>query len=272
MIVDPLDGTSAYAKGKYEAVTILVAIIVDNTPVFGVIVKPFHCEAVTETGSSTDIGSVLTCFKDTGCSVLYGGMLLGGIFVLGKGELERSRVWRLKEQGSSGNDVDNDKSVNAGAVDSTRKRKKSTTPSLSKLQSSSASLPFKQSERRAIISKSRAGGVVGKCIKSLSSRNLIHPQPLFITGAGYKTLKLLLGEENESLWFFPKAGTSLWDVAAADALLRVMGGRISDRFGRDLDYRKDRSEADNLDGIVACCDLVLHAKCMELYREEKWED
>mmetsp|Transcript_4574 Transcript_4574/g.6961 ORF Transcript_4574/g.6961 Transcript_4574/m.6961 type:complete len:238 (-) Transcript_4574:224-937(-) len=127
-------------------------------------------------------------------------------------------------------------------------------------------------QRRAIISKSRRGGIVQKCIDSLSSLQLIHQEPIFITGAGYKTMKLLIGEENETLWFFPKPGTSLWDVAAADALLRVMGGRISDKFGKDLDYSKGRLEADNMDGIIACSDGVLHAKCLELYKKEGWDD
>ena len=84
VFVDPLDGTSAYAKGKYEAVTILVAIIVDNTPVFGLIVKPFN------------IGANLRCFKETKCSVVYGGTLLGGAYVMGGEELKRSRQWRMK--------------------------------------------------------------------------------------------------------------------------------------------------------------------------------
>ena len=59
IFIDPLDGTSSYVKGYYEAVTILLAIIVDNVPVFGVIGKPFAMGTMT-----------LDCFGDTGCSVL----------------------------------------------------------------------------------------------------------------------------------------------------------------------------------------------------------
>ena len=293
IFVDPLDGTSSYAKGYYEAVTILVAIIVDNAPVFGVIVKPFG------------EGTQLHCFKNTDCSVLYGGTLIGGAFVMGAEELDRSRIWRKKECQKEGRE----RLGALGNVDADCKRQKliqdkgnspdggpSPTSAMalnldvkanasSNLTSSANNLcaepngagkendPILSScKRRAIISKSRAGGVVQKCIESLSSLDLIHRQPLYITGAGYKTMKLLLGEEDEALWFFPKPGTSLWDVAAADALLRVMGGRISDKFGRDLDYGKGRLEADNLDGIIACSDSILHAKCIELYKKEKWED
>jgi 3'-phosphoadenosine 5'-phosphosulfate (PAPS) 3'-phosphatase len=133
-------------------------------------------------------------------------------------------------------------------------------------------IPQESTLLRAIISKSRAGGMVQKCIDSLSSKNLLHAEPLYITGAGYKTMKLVIGQNNEGLWFFPKPGTFLWDVAAADALLRVMGGRISDRFGKDLDYHKDRMDAENLNGIIACSDENLHCKCVELYLNENWDE
>jgi 3''-Phosphoadenosine 5''-phosphosulfate (PAPS) 3''-phosphatase len=84
-------------------------------------------------------------------------------------------------------------------------------------------------------------------------------------------MKLVIGQDNEGLWFFPKPGTSLWDVAAADALLRVMGGRISDRYGKDLDYQKGRMDAENIHGIIACIDEHLHTKCVELCLGEKWD-
>ena len=381
VVVDPLDGTSSYAKGYYEAVTILLAIVVDNIPVFGVIVKPFQ------------VGTHLPCFENTGSSAIYGGTLIGGAYVMGGynldqsmpsilignsdrdssvsvTELKRSRLWRQRC-------IKNDhlerlrmareaSTLTSNTPDRKRAKKKSprvvkgfpdsattstsTSSSVSfcskassvqihatgdvdvddahsfvvmqnadattdaSMVSQSNQLPqgrgscsdsyaggasieatneetpiqsfadmdvdtsiISQSKSRvpllrAIISKSKGGGVVQKCIDSLSAKELIHSQPLYITGAGYKTMKLVLGEENEGLWFFPKPGTSLWDVAAADALLRVMGGRISDKYGKSLDYRKGRLEADNLDGIIACCDERLHETCLELYTKEKWDD
>jgi len=368
VFIDPLDGTSSYAKGYYEAVTILVAIIVDNIPVFGVIVKPFQ------------EGTHLPCFEQTGSSVIYGGTLIQGAFVMGKYvpnsnisgsggngsvsvsvsggngefgnvvELERSRLWREhgskiyqeQEQMTStviatpDTDVIKNKAprmvsyeeedivmamaneekeqirilddpqpkryrkvsprIVTGFPRSTSSSSSPSSPIVDKRSDSTSSIasspnlpihtdananananaPIKENVQppllRAIISKSKGGGVVQNCIDSLSTKNLIHSQPLYITGAGYKTMKLVLGEENEGLWFFPKPGTSLWDVAAADALLRVMGGRISDKFGNDLDYSKGRLEADNLDGIIACCDERLHRTCLALYNEEKWDE
>ena len=236
VMIDPLDGTSAYAKGNYTVVTILIAILVDHVPVFGVIAQPFGEETKTENNGGECSSPNPNGDGDMRQKALYGGTLLGGVFHLGGEELERSKVYRSRT---------------------------STTPPLTKQA-------LKQ--RRAIISKSKAGGVVAECIASLSCRDLLHPEPLYITGAGYKTLALLLGKKEETLWFFPKPGTSLWDVAAADALLRATGGKLTDSLNRDLDYSKSRDEGSNEDGIVACCDEELHKTCMQLYVEEEWKD
>jgi len=242
--VDPLDGTSCYAKGQYEAVTILVAIVLDNEPVFGVICKPFG-----QAGSSS--------FIDSGCFVVYGGSLFGGVFVGGGGEIEISRSFHSNENHRHNRGVVEvvDDGVHDEIFDHLPEGHRTG-----------------NNERRAIISKSRSGGVVRQCIDSLSSRGLLHGEPLHVAGAGYKSLLLLLRSKDETLWFFPKPGTSLWDVAAADALLRVVGGRVSDKFGKDMDYSKSRKEADNLDGVVACNDRALHEKCIQLFWEEEWDD
>mmetsp|Transcript_17405 Transcript_17405/g.32418 ORF Transcript_17405/g.32418 Transcript_17405/m.32418 type:complete len:392 (-) Transcript_17405:42-1217(-) len=223
--VDPLDGTSCYAKGEYEAVTILVAIIVDNVPVFGVICKPFGQEGQN---------SIL----DSGCFAVFGGILINGAYIAGGGECGRSKEHRQEapDNGEEESDL--------------------------KLEAS----------RRAIISRSRAGGVVRKCIDSLSGRGLLHPDPVLVSGAGAKTLRLICGDLNETLWFFPKPGTSLWDVAAADALLRAIGGRLSDKDGNDMDYSRSRHDAENNDGIVACSSSALHVECIRLFQLEKWTD
>lgn len=244
VFVDPLDGTSSYAKGEYDAVTILIAIVLDNVPIFGVIGKPFvnHNDSVTNNMSSHE-NDVCQPWKDTGCSIIYGGSLLQGAFYLGGGELKRSLQWKEKQ------------------VQWQQERIHALNENNTELRN-----------RRAIISKSKMGGCVGRCIESLSSKGLIHSEPLYVSGAGMKTLKLVIGSNDESLWFFPKPGTSLWDVAAADALLRVMGGKISDGRGNDLDYSKGRLEGENMQGIVACIDSSLHATCLELCQEENWHE
>jgi len=176
------------------------------------------------------------------CAAVYGGTLIGGAFSVGGMELKRSVLWKKVKVPICPKSLDN----NTENSDYMR--------------------------RKAIISKSRAGGVVQKCISALASRGLLHRDLIHITGAGYKTMSLVLGTHEESLWFFPKPGTSLWDIAAADALLRVMGGKLSDKFGRDMDYSKEWMDAENMDGIVACSDSELHAECIKLFREEGWDD
>ena len=228
VLIDPLDGTSCYASGKHEYVTTLVAIVLDNTPIFGVICKPFGHEGEP-------------CILNSGCFAVYGGILLGGVYVAGGDEIERSSLTRHRLTS---------KPTDAELAEVSQSRKR----------------------RRAIISKSRAGGVVGKCIQALADEDLLQSDPAFISGAGVKALHLLVGSSDESLWFFPKAGTSLWDVAAADALLRVIGGRLSDKYGKDINYDKSRQDAENEDGVVACNDAELHARCIQIFQEADWRD
>ena len=208
VFIDPLDGTKAYAKGDYAPVSILVAIILDDRPCFGVICKPF--------GNVLGQPSIL----DTGCVAIYGGNLLGAAYAAG------GPVCTFK--------------------------------------------PKDQFLPRAVISSSRSGGIVEEYVKHLGSLGMIDPEPMMISGAGEKSLRLVLRSQNEGLWFFPKPGTSLWDVAASDALLRATGGKLTDKNGNELDYTKSRTEAENKDGLIACFDQELHTECLRIYREGTW--
>jgi 3'-phosphoadenosine 5'-phosphosulfate (PAPS) 3'-phosphatase len=125
---------------------------------------------------------------------------------------------------------------------------------------------------RAVISSSRSKGVVEDVCQQLGSLGVIHPEPLHISGAGEKSLRLVLRRNDEGLWFFPREGTSLWDIAASDAILRSLGGKVTDKHGRPLDYSKSRDDADNVDGIIACSDHRLHAECMRVFKEGNWEE
>jgi 3'-phosphoadenosine 5'-phosphosulfate (PAPS) 3'-phosphatase len=215
VFIDPLDGTSAYARGDFPPVSILIAIILDQVPCFGVICKPFGYPGQTPV-------------LDTGCVAIYGGTLLGAAYTAGGGYCTKATI-----PSEPSDDVAED-------------------------------LP------RAVISSSRSGGIVEEFVSHLGSKGMIHPTPLHISGAGEKSLRILLRSEQEGLWFFPKPGTSLWDVAASDALLRATGGRLTDKNGRDMDYSKSRLEAENLDGVVACYDHSLHAECIKLFLEGTW--
>jgi len=208
IFVDPLDGSKAYASGDYDTVTILIAIIFDGRPYFGVIAKPFGYNQYAT-------------LLDTNCFVLYGGELL------------KSHAYFAGVSESCG----------------------------------IPPLPANQSPR-AIISSSRCAGVVKEFCTKLAAKNLIHPEPLSVSGAGEKSLRLIIGKEQERLWFFPKEGTSLWDVAASDALLRALGGKLTNRHGQELDYGKSRLDSANTEGIIASNDAVLHAECIRLFRKQ----
>jgi 3'-phosphoadenosine 5'-phosphosulfate (PAPS) 3'-phosphatase len=242
VIVDPLDGTKSYAHGDYDAVSILVGIVVDNIPIFGVVGKPFGY-----TG--------LPPIRDTGCVTIYGGPLLGGVYVAGRLEPIVRTPIRLEAAAVA---------AAAAAADTGE----GTAASSSKADAAKAILL--KDLPRAVISSSRSEGVVQDFCVHLGDRGLIDPEPLLISGAGEKSLRLILQKNNEALWFFPKGGTSRWDVAAPDALLRSLGGRMSDKYGNDLDYSTSRDDAENVDGIVACIDAELHAECIRLFGEGDW--
>ena len=221
--IDPLDGTKNFAKGKYDAVTTLVAIVVDNTPVFGVICKPFGKKGEPSLNNSR-------CFAG------YGGILLNGAFVAGGGHCT---IFQSPQPTTKD-------STSESPLEQVTKR----------------SLP------RAVISRSRAGGLVGECLNACHNIGILDKDPVFVDGAGEKSLRLINGTLNETLWFFPHPGTSLWDVAALDAILLSVGGKLTDKNGQRLDYtKKCRLNASNLNGIIASNDANVYDECMRIYRD-----
>jgi 3'-phosphoadenosine 5'-phosphosulfate (PAPS) 3'-phosphatase len=209
VIVDPLDGTKSYTRGEYDAVSILIAIVLDNIPCFGVIGKPFGYPS-------------LSSILDSGCATVYGGTLLQAVYVAGGRRIVPTPV---------------------------------------------------TADRRAVISGSRSHGVVYDFCHYLGQQQgLIHPEPMPINGAGEKALRLILHDNGEALWFFPKPGTSRWDVAAPDAILRVLNGKLTDKYGEDMDYSDSlcRENAENTNGLVACIDADLHQQCIQLFQQGDW--
>lgn len=215
IIIDPLDGTSSYAKGKYNAVSVLISVNLDYQPHFGVICKPFGYEGISP-------------IMDSGCAAVYGGPLIGGGFIAGGDKLSPLTV----DSGANGDE----------------------------------GLP------RAVISSSRSKGVVEDVCKEMGALGVIQPEPMHISGAGEKSLRLVLRRQNEGLWFFPRSGTSLWDIAASDAILRALGGKVTDKLGRPLDYSKSRAEAENMDGIIAASSATIHETCMRVFQGKNWDE
>jgi 3'-phosphoadenosine 5'-phosphosulfate (PAPS) 3'-phosphatase len=226
IFVDPLDGTKSYTRGEYDCVSILIGVVLDNEPVFGVVGKPFGYTGYTP-------------ILDSECVTIFGGPLLKGVYVAGAGTITATPAFHNNNSDSNG--------------------------SSNNLHNDPADLP------KAVISGSRSQGVVHDFCVYLGSKGLINPQPMLISGAGEKSLRLILQHSNEALWFFPKAGTSLWDVAASDALLRALGGKLTDKYGNHMNYAKTRTEAENVDGVIACIDPQLHAECIRIFEQEEWQ-
>jgi 3'-phosphoadenosine 5'-phosphosulfate (PAPS) 3'-phosphatase len=275
VFIDPLDGTKAYAKGDYQPVSILIAIILDRTPCFGVICKPFGYP-----GQS----SVL----DTGCVAIYGGTLLGGAYTAGASSLgtnnNRASSTVLPAIPIPISSLDSPATAATTCTDHNHNPLHPKEDSIQNIHSISDSSPTcippamnddddeDDDLPRAVISSGRSKGIVGDFVSFLGSKGMIHPKPLLVTGAGEKSLRIIVRSNKEGLWFFPKPGTSLWDVAAADALLRATGGRLTDKNGKDMDYTKSRTEAENDNGVVACYDEQLHAECIRLFLESSWQE
>ena len=241
--VQAIEDLLLFVAGDTDAVSVLIAVLVDDQPVFGVIGKPFGYHHPNDNDNNNcndnsnnndhhhhlDVRTTthpVTSILDRDTVIVYGGSLIRGVYLAGGRAIVAAAASR----------DDNDP----------------------------AALP------RAVISSSRSRGVVRDFCALLADQQWIHPEPLLISGAGEKSLRLILQVHQEALWFFPKKGTSLWDVAAPDAILRCLGGRLTDKWGRPMDYSKSRDNAENLDGVVACIDANLHAKCIELYREGDW--
>jgi len=244
IFVDPLDGTKNYALGQFDSVSTLVAIILDNTPYFGVICKPFGnetvmCESgdVVDSPASADSGANRNYTPNCAYSV-YGGLLLNGVFVAGEKEVVSPLLFS-RNRASPPNGGENNL------------------------------LP------KAIISSSRSGGIVKRICTALYEQGALSPELVLVSGAGEKALRLIVGNQCEGLWPFPRPGTSLWDVAAADALLIQQGGRLTDAIGRPMNYAAAAFEGgstDNDSGVFASYSLELHQICLRVFQDIQEQD
>jgi len=115
---------------------------------------------------------------------------------------------------------------------------------------------------RAVVSRGRHGGAAAACVDALAAAGTLSQHIVPVGGAGQKVLRMLVGGGGEALWPFPRPGTSLWDVAAADALLRGVGGVLTDASGGGIDYSVAGSRNDG--GVVASICSDLHKSCIEV--------
>jgi 3'(2'), 5'-bisphosphate nucleotidase len=189
--VDPLDGTNEYAGGEREAVTCLMGVAVDGTPVAGIIGQPFHGY-----GRMTDARLGRT---------VWGGR---GVGVLGLGEVEYT-VDRPKVDANN---------PNPPVVCVNRITR----------------------EHRQEAVMAALGGVVG----------------VKISATGFHYLNLLEGRAHCALLL--REGVKKWDTCAGEALLRAVGGAVTDTVGRPYDYTYNLDGVLNLSGMTASVTTALH--------------
>lgn len=94
---------------------------------------------------------------------------------------------------------------------------------------------------RLVMTRSHSTELVERTTKALDPSETIR-----VGGCGHKVLLLLDGTAN--VYVFSSAGTKKWDTCVGDAMVRQLGGEVTDLHGRPLTYRTD--EYINKQGLV----------------------
>jgi len=79
-------------------------------------------------------------------------------------------------------------------------------------------------------------------------RNLNATEVVRVGGTGYKSL--LIAQGKVDVFFSPTPGTSKWDTCAAEAVLKSLGGDLTDIYGKRITYNREEPVA-NKYGLIA---------------------
>ena len=78
-------------------------------------------------------------------------------------------------------------------------------------------------------------------------------------GCGYKAL--LVAQEVADVYLYPQPGTKRWDSCAPEAIIRELGGIVTDKYGKDIVYPV---KGDMLNHSLICClDKSVHTKIIQ---------
>lgn len=109
---------------------------------------------------------------------------------------------------------------------------------------------YPQPEMNLIISDTRNDLEMETFIRDTSPSNIN-----MMAGTGSKTIEILRG--NSNVYFCPGSlETHLWDVCAPQAILQELGGKVTDAYGKPIDY--SRMETRNINGILLTANPGLH--------------
>lgn len=86
-------------------------------------------------------------------------------------------------------------------------------------------------------------------------------------GSGFKTLQVIFGEAE--CYLYPREGTKRWDTCAGEAIIKSLGGQMTDVFNRNYDYSLS-SSVENNRGIVVT--LVNHDFYIKNITEDVLQD
>ena len=203
--VDPLDGTNEFASGERTAVTCLMGVAVDGSPVAGIIGQPFFDRGVGSMGR-----------------VVWGGR---GVGVRG---LENPEEEEEEGEGRAA-------------------RKKSASASATLLPPAAAptSPPLLCVNR---VTRDRRIGAVLEATNATVGFE--------VSATGFHFLKVLSGDATHSA--LTRSGTKKWDSCAGEALIRAVGGVVSDAVGRRYDYTPGPPRGGPAaDGVQNLCGLLV---------------
>lgn len=98
---------------------------------------------------------------------------------------------------------------------------------------------------RIVTTRSHLTEIVKRDLQSVPNSSLVHAG-----GAGYKFLTIIDGKSDA--YIYPSNGTKRWDTCAPEALIRSLGGTMTDIFGKEYSYTPDElGIPDNVHGLIA---------------------
>uniref|UniRef100_H2YKQ1 3'(2'),5'-bisphosphate nucleotidase 1 n=1 Tax=Ciona savignyi TaxID=51511 RepID=H2YKQ1_CIOSA len=103
--------------------------------------------------------------------------------------------------------------------------------------------------RILITTRSHSNELVNLCLDSIYSPDLC-PTPTKKTMTGTKGLALRVIEGEADAYVFASPGCKKWDTCAPEAILRAVGGNLTDVHGKKINYHKD-VKFPNTGGVIA---------------------
>ncbi|RWS10277.1 bisphosphate nucleotidase 1-like protein [Dinothrombium tinctorium] len=107
-----------------------------------------------------------------------------------------------------------------------------------------------EGKRIITTTRSHSSKAINDSIKAMNPDQVIE-----VGGAGHKVLLVIEGEAHA--YIFPSPGCKKWDTCAPEALLRSIGGKLTDVFGNSYKYDSTVKHANDL-GVLATYSAAVH--------------